>query len=74
MLMSDLKKWVERPKGKYCIKCTLEHCPEVGVDYTVGCCICFAEQEKKDGKKPIAPCYECEMQNEYCNHSFWEFE
>ncbi len=51
-------------KGRYCSLCNSSHCPQANMDYTVGCCICFAADEVERGLKPIEYCYKCE------NHTY----
>jgi len=46
-------------KRKYCSLCDSSHCPQTNMDYTVGCCICFAADEVDRGIKPIEYCDEC---------------
>lgn len=46
-------------KGRYCSLCDSRHCPQANMDYTIGCCICFSEDEIERGIKPIEYCDAC---------------
>ncbi len=46
--------------GKYCPLCESSHCPEVGMDNTIGCCICYNISLKEKGEELISLCEGCE--------------